>query len=215
MTFDKTRYIAIGIPRISTSLANALSQGIPKERTLQLFEIENPQLRELIDYRQSKVEESLDRKLSRGTPIDAITKLVSREFLVEASLVYSGLLSASEGSLGVEPVNVNFSEDSGLPILTEDMGSNAIRIYTGAQKIASSSNEFIDTLKTTNPELFRGLNDLGEIYKQRGERSPLTLEYPEDIKRRAKQLGNLGAEILYDSLRRQNQTYKLEEGFRF
>ncbi len=213
MTFDTTRYVAKGIPRITKDLADALSQGIPRERTTQSFEMENPYLRELIAYRQHEVEKSIDRKLARGTPIDVLIRLVSREFLVGASLVYSGLLNASEGSLGVEKINVKFSEDSGLPILTEEMGSNAIRIYTGTHKIARSSDEFMDALEETNPEIFRGLSALGEIYKQRGEKSPLSLEDPAMIKKRTKQMGNSGAEILYDALKRQNQTYNLAEGF--
>ena len=209
MEFNEKRYVSRGIPKLSKDLAKAISRGIEKgERIYGPFEHENPHLREIIDYRQFEVGKNLERKITiSNLTIEDLETLSQREFLLEASLAYQGLFYASTKS-------AELSRESGLPILTSEIGADILKLYTGLHKISGNSDEFLDFLREIDPLLCKALKSASKRYLDKNRRFPLEIDDLKRIKNRFKHMGNLGSEILYDALRKQNQSYRLEDQFK-
>ncbi len=205
MEHQDERYIVRGIPKIRRDLAKAISRKIYLNENEGRLVDENPHLREIIDFRQFEVCRNLQGKIkANDLRIEEVGRLSRREFLVEASVVYLALYDSSiEGA--------KLSEESGLPILTEKMGTDRIRFYLESHRLTRNSNEFIDFLGERDPLLYGVLENLSLENLERSKRSPLDIQDIERIKNRFKEMGNLGSEILYYALRSQNQSYRLDD----
>lgn len=209
MGFDRTKYVARGIPLVPDENTATQIYGALKFNTDETnnFRNENPHLAKVLDYRAHNIRENLTKNIWRLNP-ENIISIGERNFRICAGLVHQGLCLASENDSAL-------STKSSLPILTKKDGEDLITLYKTIQIATKNSDEFPNLLRERNLYLFDLISVISSDYENNPPISGREFESGEPIScaNFINQRGELGAQTLYQILKGRNHSIRLSEEF--
>lgn len=205
MEYDKTRYVAPGVPllidkELITKLAVQDKFTHPRERDNTSFRVENPFAGLVLDQREAEARSGLARKIEKYSP-DDLVELIKKEGKMGATLLHMALVYGAQNGAQLSPI-------SGLPILTSEMGRWVATAYR-TMRARYGSDRMINDFKQEQRVLYDVVCISNDLLLSKLENG-IDFKDPAKVGDVIERIRDNGAERSYRVLAGRNEVYRSE-----